>query len=580
VGNTGYHPVDVLAQNGRLFAGCNGYVYELNPATGAVLSHLLVTSWAGVGDYTTRLASDGQNLYIGVHSYVYCLPLNNWSATSWNVGVGGSGYNPVTVLFQGGQLFAGCNGYAYQITTTGQVAKSCLVSAKIGVGDYTTRLASDGQNLYVGAHGYVYGLPLAAPSWSAPAWNAGVGGVGYNRVTVFTQKGRLFAGSNGYVYEIATSNGAVLHTLLLGSMTGLGNYDTTLAGDGHSLYPGIHGYSYKIVTLYIAGIGPIGLVRASSNPDGSLQITALDEQNTLWHTIRAANGTWPYGWGNVQAAVPGTPIGPTRWADISADPSGNLDVLALDAQNTLWYTARNATNGIWSAWLNVQATMPSPSVGPTPTVAAANDGSGNLHVLTLDAQNTLWHTIQLPTGHWPYQWGNVQATMEGNGFPSIGPISSVAATTDPGGNLHLFVLDEAFQLWYTYRAANGTWPVPWTDVLEAVQPNISPLRVAGASANPNGDIQVAVVDANGTLWHTIHAAAGTWPYPWGNVQAVMAGSGSPEIGPTPFVAVSADPSGNLNVLALDEQDQAWYTYRASSGAWPAAWLGVEAPPAT
>jgi hypothetical protein len=34
-------------------------------------------------------------------------------------------------------------------------------------------------------------------------------------------------------------------------------------------------------------------------------VLALDRNNDLWHTIRAANGAWPHPFGHVQAAVPG-----------------------------------------------------------------------------------------------------------------------------------------------------------------------------------------------------------------------------------------------------------------------------------
>ena len=123
------------------------------------------------------------------------------------------------------------------------------------------------------------------------------------------------------------------------------------------------------------------------------------------------------------------------------------------------------------------------------------------------------------------------------------------------------------------RALDGTWPDPWTSVAAAGQGYASPRRVVGASANANGDLQVVVVDGQGMLWHTIRTANGTWPYPWGNVLGTV----PPNIGPTPFAAVSADPSSNLHVLVLDEQDQAWYTIRDADGSWPSAWLGVEAP---
>ena len=577
VGGTGYKPVDVIVSGGRLFAGSNGYVYELNPTTGAIVNSRLVTSGIGVGDYTTKIATDGQNLYIGVHGYAYGLSLASWQ-TSWSVNLEGAGYNPVTVLSQGGQVFAGCNGYVYQITPQGQRTNSLLVTGSIGVGDYTTQLAADSRNLYAGVHGYVYALPLNT-KWSGTTWNVGVGGTSYNRVSVLTQNGRLFAGSNGYAYDISPASGTILHSLLLASMTGIGNYDTTLAGDGHSLYAGAHGYSYKLTTLYTAGVGPLGLIDAAADPDGSVQVVALDAKGSLWHTVRAANGTWPYAWGDVLNTVPGRRIGPVRWASTAADGKGNLQVLALDAQNTLWHTIRLA-DGTWpSAWGNVQAVMQGngfPGIGPTPFVAGATDPGGNLHVLALDAQKTLWYTIRLANGTWPSAWGNVQAVMQGNGFPGIGPTPFVAAATDPGGNLHVLALTEDSRPWHTVRAASGNWPAAWENISALVQPPLGPLRTISGSANSDGSLQIAVVAADGTLWHTIRAANGTWPNRWGNVQAVMAGAGSPEIGPTPAVAVSTDPAGNLHVVVLDEQDQAWHTYRAPSGPWPQAWYGIKA----
>ncbi|HUY99899.1 MAG TPA: DUF4157 domain-containing protein [Thermomicrobiaceae bacterium] len=249
VGGTGaYEPVSVLARGGRLFAGSNGYVYELNPANGQIVHNLRLSSIFGVGNYDTRLASDGATLYVGMHGYVYGVSLGSWKS-SWEVGVGGTGaYKPVEVLLQNGQLFAGSNGYVYQVNPgNGQLVHSLLVTSVVGVGDYTTRLATDGRNLYVGVHGYAYSVPLA--SWQS-AWDVGLGGVGsFNPVSVLSQSGRCFAAADGYAYELNPANGQVLQKLLLASVFGIGNYDTSLTGDGANLYAGTHGYTYKIYVL-------------------------------------------------------------------------------------------------------------------------------------------------------------------------------------------------------------------------------------------------------------------------------------------------------------------------------------------
>jgi tyrosinase len=53
------------------------------------------------------------------------------------------------------------------------------------------------------------------------------------------------------------------------------------------------------------GIGPTPRVAAACNAQGDLHVLAIDQNDGLWHTIRAADGSWPYPLGDVQAAVPG-----------------------------------------------------------------------------------------------------------------------------------------------------------------------------------------------------------------------------------------------------------------------------------
>ena len=248
VGGTGnYPPVSVLVYGSRLFAGSNGYVYEVDPGTGKQLHSLLVTSLLGSGNYTTRIATDGKTLFAGVHGYVYGVPLSKWSS-AWNSGVGGTGqYEPVTVLVHGSKLFAGSNGYVYEFDpATGKQRHSLLVTGKLGVGDYDSRLTTNGTSLYVGVHGYVYAVALG--SWNATAWYTGVGGTAsYHPVSVLSRGGRLFAASNGYIYQLSHASGKVTHTLLLTYLVGVGNFDTGLATDGRDVYAGVHGYANKIM---------------------------------------------------------------------------------------------------------------------------------------------------------------------------------------------------------------------------------------------------------------------------------------------------------------------------------------------
>ena len=71
----GVFMVNVATTAGRVLAGANGFVYDLDPGTGAIRSSILCASAIGVGDYETRLATDGRSVYAGTHGYVYALSL-------------------------------------------------------------------------------------------------------------------------------------------------------------------------------------------------------------------------------------------------------------------------------------------------------------------------------------------------------------------------------------------------------------------------------------------------------------------------------------------------------------------------
>jgi hypothetical protein len=293
--SSGYHAVNTLSAGGRLFTGSNGYVYELDTRTGAVLHSLLVTSSSGVGDYETRLATDGTTLFVGVHGYVYGVALADWSQPQWNVGVGGTAaYQPVSVACYQSRLFAASNGYVYELNpSSGKQLHSLLVTSRFGTGNYESRMATDGTSLFVGVHGYVYGVSLA--TWRA-AWNVAVGGTAaYQPVSVVCYQSRLFAGSNGYVYELNPASGSVIDSLLVTDSIGAGDYDVRLAVDTMWLFVGVHGYVYGVAlndwnaTAWNVGVGGLGAFkRVSVLLDGRKLLAA---SNGYVYQLNPATGT-------------------------------------------------------------------------------------------------------------------------------------------------------------------------------------------------------------------------------------------------------------------------------------------------
>ena len=151
------------------------------------------------------------------------------------------------------------------------------------MGDYSTRLATDGQTLFVGVHGYTYGVSIAG-NWSGSAWNVSVGGTTglTSSVTVLATSGRLFAGANGYAYELDPSSGAITSSALLASPYWVGDFATEITTDGQDLLAGTHGYAYKVlVQANATGAQPLWAVNAQA-PIGQNNVSQL---TPAWNSI-------------------------------------------------------------------------------------------------------------------------------------------------------------------------------------------------------------------------------------------------------------------------------------------------------
>src|SRR2546421_167632 len=76
------------------------------------------------------------------------------------------------------------------------------------------------------------------------------------------------------------------------------------------------------------GIGPTKYAACATDQAGDLHILAIDESDGLWHTIRKADGSWPFAFGDVQAQTklvgPNQGIGPTKYAACATDQAGDL----------------------------------------------------------------------------------------------------------------------------------------------------------------------------------------------------------------------------------------------------------------
>jgi hypothetical protein len=298
--------------------------------------------------------------------------------------------------------------------------------------------------------------------------------------------------------------------------------------------------------------------------------------HTLWHTIRLANSHWPFAFGDVQAQTDehGPDIGAVNAMACATNQGGNLHVLAMDGNGKLWHTIRLAADGTWSAFGDVQAQTDQhgPNIGQIHSPACATNQGGDLHVLVLDSNDTLWHTIRLGAdGTWPFPFRDVQAQTDQHG-PGIGPVIFVACATSQGGDLHVLATDQNNKLWHTIRlAADGTWST-FGDVQAQTDqhgPNIGNIGDPACATNEGGDLHVLALDSNNKLWHTIRLANGHWPFAFGDVQAQTDQHG-PNIGKIGDPACATNEGGDLHVLALDSNNKLWHTIRlAADDTWSA-----------
>jgi len=304
-----------------------------------------------------------------------------------------------------------------------------------------------------------------------------------------------------------------------------------------------------------------------------VQIESSEEPmaHSLWHTIRlAATGSWT-AFGDVQAQTDqhGPDIGLVTNVACATNQGGDLHVPALDLNSKLWHTIRLA-NGRWpSDFGDVQAQTDQhgPNIGPTPGTACATNQGGDLHVLALDSNGKLWHTIRLANGSWPFVFGDVQGQTSQHG-PNIGEISDAACATNQGGDLHVLAVDLANRkLWHTIRlAVDGSWTA-FHDVLAQTGP-IGGIAGVSCATNQGGDLHVLALDSNNKLWHTIRLVNGSWTA-FGDVQAQTEKHG-PNIGKIFYPECATNPGGDLHVLAVDGNIDLWHTIRfAADGAWTA-----------
>jgi len=235
-------PVHVLCASGRLFAGSNGSVHELDPRTGARLHSLDLSAAYGP---EVRLATDGKSLFAGCYGYAYGIRLDDWSRVAWTAPMTGASYSNVEVLCVNDRLLAGSNGTAHQLDP-GRGVRTQSIELSAAVDEEVRLTVTDGRMLVAGCHGYAYGIHL--DDWSKVAWTTPMAGKLYKMVDVAHYNGHVYAASNGYLQRLDGVTCKQLNAMQLRFIMGVGDYTPSMITSGplDGLVVGMHGYVQNV----------------------------------------------------------------------------------------------------------------------------------------------------------------------------------------------------------------------------------------------------------------------------------------------------------------------------------------------
>jgi hypothetical protein len=155
-----YVDVSLLYAGGRLFAGSNGSVHQIDPSVGG-RTHSLGLSGA-VGESVRMTLTEDGTLAVGCHGYTYGIRSDDWSKVAWSTPMAGKLWKMVDVATFGGNVYSSSNGYVQRLKSeTGEVLNATQLSTIAGMGDYTPSMTiSPKSGLFIGMHGYVYNMLL------------------------------------------------------------------------------------------------------------------------------------------------------------------------------------------------------------------------------------------------------------------------------------------------------------------------------------------------------------------------------------------------------------------------------------
>jgi hypothetical protein len=148
--------------------------------------------------------------------------------------------------------------------------------------------------------------------------------------------------------------------------------------------------------------------------------------------------------------------------------------------------------------------------------------------------------------------------------------SDVSITGDPDGSSQLVAIGADGYVYHEVRRASGVW-TGFQPLAGVGTPHMAASAVA-ITADPDGSAQVVAIGDDGNVYHEVRTQPGTWtgfqPLP---------GIGTPTMAAT-SVSIAADPDGSAQLVVVGADGYVYHEERRASGVWtgfqPVAGVGT------